>query len=73
MIGDHGPFIELSEDQLVFRPKPKWPGKPKRPVKYLWLLGPSGEKIYKQMGTVSYADYRVGMYYISPFQVRGAE
>ena len=72
VIGDYGAYIEMRPDQMVLKNiRPKWPGEPRRPVKYLWMVPIDGSpsKIYEQRGTVSYADYRVGMYYVAPSQV----
>jgi len=70
VIGDYGAFVEFSEEQANY---PcgfdlRWPGKPRRPVKYLWCQtrDPLKTKVYLQQRTVSYADYRVGFYYVDP-------
>ena len=74
VIGDYGAYIEMSEKQMnldilyipnrqKFRLSPGFYGK------YIWLTSDGDNKIYKQIRTVSYADYRVGYYYISPYEV----
>jgi hypothetical protein len=73
VVGDYGAFIEFDEidanheifqipENQRFRLSSNFCGK------YLWMT--TGKtKIYKQLRTVSYADYLVGKYYISPFEV----
>lgn len=69
VIGDYGPYIEFSSDQIRHDViMQKYPGEPSRPVKYIWKQAKDQTqvKVYEQRATVSYADYKVGMYYISP-------
>ena len=74
-IGDYGAFIEISEDKMnldllsipsnqKFRLNKGFYGK------YIWMTTDGINKIYKQIGTVSYADYKIGCYYISPYEVK---
>lgn len=74
VIGDYGAFIEFSEAQSnssifyvpsnqKFRLSKGFYGK------YIWLSTDGINKIYKQIKTVSYADYKVGRYYISPYDI----
>jgi hypothetical protein len=72
VIGDYGAYIEFDKEQLnMSLIESRWPGEPIRPVKYIWLQTKdwAKTKVYEQRGTVSYADYLVGKYYISPFDV----
>lgn len=72
--GDYGAYVEFSASQINQDAiKSKWPGKPSRPVKYIWMESKDNlkTKVYFQQGTVSYADYRVGMYYIDPKELIG--
>ena len=77
VIGDYGAYYEISKNNIErklientrgqeYRFKdPKYKDK----VKYLWL-NPKGFpdiKIYYQLKTVSYADYKIGKLYISCF------
>ena len=69
--GKRGDYVELSKDQLaielVSKFRPKVPEEiADEPFYYYWLM-PKGrqEKIYWQIKTVKYADYRRGFYYIS--------
>jgi len=78
VVGDRGPYIEFSEDQVVrehlevpadqaYRLTPRWHGR----VFYEEYRTEHGVMVYKQLRTVSYADYKVGMYYVSPWDVVG--
>ena len=76
VVGDYGAFIEFSEEQIAsdfickrgeeFRLTDK-----RYNCKYIWLTLDDGSdiKIYHQLKTVKYADYKVGKYYISPHEV----
>ena len=69
VVGDYGAYIEFAPEHIVHHNiKNKWPGKPSRPVKYIWMVTCDNEqtKVYFQQGTVGYADYKIGMYYITP-------
>lgn len=78
VIGDYGAFLEISPKQILstnikceigqeYRFEPRY----REQVKYLWLtaIDYSHCKIYQQLRTVSYADYRPGMFYVSPYEV----
>lgn len=76
VIGDHGPYMEFSEADLVceletakgqeYRTRPPYSDN----VKYLWLTPKGGNlKVYKQLKTVGYAPYQVGCYYVCPFEL----
>lgn len=70
VIGDFGAYFEFSTAQINHAViEPRWLGKPKRPVKYLWMVTKDREKtkIYSQQRRVAYADYMPGMYYMSYF------
>ena len=76
VVGDYGAFIEFSEDQLAKRHIDIKEGQEYRlsdkyNVKYLWMTikDTSDIKIYLQKNIVDYADYKVGMYYVSPYEV----
>lgn len=69
VVGDYGAYIEMAPLHIVRdNIEAKFPGKPKRPVKYLWLQTKDvlQTKVYYQRDTVAYADYIPGMYYVSP-------
>jgi hypothetical protein len=79
VIGDYGAFIEFNFNQIVFNNLIIKPGeeyrindeKYKNHVKYVWLttIDNSNIKIYYQKRKVSYADYKRGKYYVSPYEV----
>lgn len=70
--GGRGDYVELTKEQIVVELLSKFnktlPDKVSdEPFYYFWLH-PFGrdEKIYWQIKTVKYADYKIGYYYISP-------
>ena len=79
VIGDYGAFVEFREDQIRKERLIVKPGQEFRindpqfsiRVKYHWLTvnDGSGIKVYFQQKTVSYADYRPGMFYVSPYEL----
>jgi hypothetical protein len=79
VIGDYGAFIEFDDNQAIKENICVQPGqeyrinneKYNKTVKYFWLTANdlSGIKIYQQQKTVSYADYKPNMYYVTPFDV----
>lgn len=72
IIGDYGAFVEFSPDQLVKESiGPKFPGPQRKDVSYLWYetKDAANTKIYLQQRRVLYAEYSVGMYYVSPDDV----
>jgi len=67
VIGDYGAFVEFDRGQCVVGNLTEgWGGR-----KYNWLRTRDrlGTKVYEQLESVSYADYRPGMYYVSPRDV----
>jgi len=76
VVGDHGTYVEFKKEQLrcelyvpdnqKYRLESKW----KEQVSYLWAETTIGGcKVYYQLKTVKYADYKVNMYYISIWDV----
>lgn len=80
VIGDYGPYLEYDLSQVPagmrysvepgqeYRKLPGWRNR----VKYIWYTIPDSDphvKIYWQLRTVSYADYKRKKFYISPFEV----
>lgn len=74
VIGDYGAYIEFSKEHIMldlvikkgqeFRHNDNFKGK------YLWYTSEDDDcKIYFQLRKVAYADYKPGMYYISPYEV----
>ena len=79
VIGDYGAFLEFSDEpkntKFIIQPGQEYrvnDPQYNRNVKYIWLTvdDNSGIKIYKQKGTVSYADYIPGKFYVSVHEVR---
>jgi len=81
VIGWRGPYIEFGKEDLVWnslfmpgdqewRQEEEWRGR----VFYLeWRTREGGRMVYEQLREVGYADYRVGMYYMSPWDLRTIE
>lgn len=78
VIGDYGAYIEFSSAQANKESFTIAPGQEYRiddtryaNVKYAWLTvnDDSQIKIYYQKNTVSYADYKPKMYYVSVYEV----
>ncbi len=75
--GGRGDYIELTKEQIVVELVSKFGNKLPDSIThkpfYYWHLIPVGreEKVYWQIRTVSYADYKIGMYYIDPKLVKG--
>jgi hypothetical protein len=69
VIGDRGPYIEFTKGQLVFK-NFHWIDElsHKYYIEYRSNCE-SNVKLYCQLLQVNYADYRVGKYYISPFDL----
>lgn len=80
VIGDYGAFVEFDKTQVVSQNIKVKAGQEYRyndeqyskNVKYLWLTAKDNSdcKIYFQKKTVDYADYKVEMFYISPYEVK---
>lgn len=79
VVGDYGAFVEFSNEEIFkgsikiksgqeFRINDK---RFSAHCKYEWYTDKYGDglKIYHQKKTVSYADYIVGMWYISPYEL----
>lgn len=78
--GELGGFVEFDETQVIKQNIKVKAGQEYRyndkqyseNVKYLWLTAKDNSdcKIYFQKKTVNYADYKEGMFYISPYEVK---
>ena len=69
VVGDYGAYIEFTPEQVQLKNiENRWPGKPERKVKYIWMQTNDDDltKVYLQKRKVDYADYQPGMYYVSP-------
>ena len=70
--GGRGPYVEFSEDQILLELESKFGNDMNNidslPFYYAWLvpIGKPTTKVYYQLKTVGYADYKIGMYYVSP-------
>ena len=78
VIGQRGPYIEFSPDQIILAnlhvPKNERDRlrEPRRSYVYYfeWRTNDDANvKVYEQKKTVDYADYKVGLLYISPFDL----
>ena len=74
VIGDYGAFIEFqnpNQEKLIIQPGEEYRLKQDYKVKYEWLTINDGSeiKIYHQINLVDYADYKIGMYYVSVHEV----
>lgn len=75
VIGDYGAYVEFTTPgcQFVVEKGQEYRYQDKyKNCKYFWLTVPdeSHIKIYKQRHTVSYADYLVGKFYVSVYEVQ---
>ncbi len=73
VVGDYGAYLEIASEQICSNNLiPKFRSiAPSRPVKYIWLTTKDGlAKVYHQQAAVKYADYKPGMYYVAPDEVR---
>lgn len=80
VIGDYGAFVEFDKTQAIKQNIKVKAGQEYRyndkqyseNVKYLWLTAKDNSdcKIYFQKKAVNYADYKEGMFYISPYEVK---
>lgn len=75
VIGGRGPYVEFTEDQIDWKafhiPKDQVYRLTDRRVYYVELrsIDFSNTKLYYQLQTVAYADYKIGMLYISPYDL----
>ena len=79
VIGDYGAFIEFDKNQVIRESLQVKSGQEYRinnpkyseHVKYYWLTpkDDSDMKVYFQKRTVTYADYEVDMFYVSPYEI----
>ena len=75
VIGGRGPYVEFNDEQIDFKafyiPKDQLYRLTDRRVYYIELrsIDKSNVKLYYQLQTVAYADYKIGMLYISPYDL----
>ncbi len=76
--GGRGDYVEFTKKQLVLPLKSKFNQRLPEIILgteyyyYYWLISKEGfeYKIYWQIKTVKYADYKIGFYYIDPKNIR---
>jgi len=79
VIGGRGPYVEFRADQIVEEnfeiPEDQEYRKTDKRVYYIEARSKdeSYVKLYIQKKTVAYADYKIGMLYISPFELKTEE
>jgi hypothetical protein len=77
VIGERGPYIEFerknfsSESNLIIPLTESWRTKSKNVYYVEWSACPNLDniKVYFQKRVVDYADYKIGKFYISPFDL----
>lgn len=68
VVGDYGAYVEIATCHINgMALLDRFPGKPSRVIKYIWKQTNDRERtrVYHQVGTVEYADYKPGFYYIA--------
>ena len=72
--GGRGAYVEFSESQIIPNLHSKFGNKIEDtnvPYFYFWMIPDDDTiKVYYQLKTVSYADYKIGMYYVAPDQFK---
>ncbi len=75
VIGDRGPYAEFTDAQIVLPsfhiPKTQLYRLTDRRVYYIEMRSVDvyDVKLYYQLQTVAYADYKIGMFYMSPYDL----
>jgi len=75
VMGGRGPYVEFTEDQIIFKsfhiPKNQLYRLTDKRVYYVEMRSTDDNnvKMYFQLQTVAYADYKIGMFYISPYDL----
>lgn len=75
VVGGRGPYVEFTDEHINFKsfhvPKDQLYRLTDRRVYYVELrsIDESNVKLYYQLQTVAYADYKIGMFYISPYDL----
>ena len=80
VIGDYGAFIEFDKSQIIRENIKIKEGQEYRindpiyseNVKYYWLTAKDNSdiKVYYQKKTVTYADYKPEVFYVSPYEIK---
>ena len=75
VIGGRGPYVEFTDEQILLDnfhvPREQLYRLTDKRIYYVEFRSScrSNVKLYYQMKTVAYADYKIGMFYISPFEL----
>jgi hypothetical protein len=75
VIGGRGPYVEFTDNQVIFKafhiPKDQLFRLTDRRVYYIEMrsVDDAFVKLYYQLQTVAYADYKIGLLYISPYDL----
>jgi len=75
VIGGRGPYVEFTDNQIVLEsftvPKDQLYRFSDKRIYYIEFrsIDDSNIKLYYQLKTVAYADYKIGMFYISPYEL----
>jgi hypothetical protein len=72
VFGDRGPYIEFTSDQIRCELRRHFDNELPPDSYYEWLDTPdcARAKVYRQVRTVKYADYRTGLFYVDPSLLR---
>lgn len=74
VVGDYGPYVEFNKHQVNLEQiKNRWTTNDlTKKIKYIWMQTQDTvrTKVFKQVDTVPYADYKVGRYYVDPSDLR---
>lgn len=67
VIGARGPYMEFTDEQIVNEAL-RWERAGAYYTEYR-TIDACNVKVYRQIATVEYADYKPGLWYISPFEL----
>ena len=76
IIGDYGAYIEINKndiykDNIILKPGQEFRKEHWFSGKYIWYTDKLNKcKLYYQLRTVKYADYKVCFFYVSPYEVK---
>lgn len=71
VIGGRGPYVEFQDDNIV-QESLRWERAGAYYTEYR-TIDACNVKVYHQISTVAYADYRPDLWYISPFELTGED
>jgi len=75
VIGGRGPYVEFTDEQIIqtnflVPEDQRWRFTNSNSYYNEYRTSQDNVKVYHQKKTVDYADYKVGMWYISPFDLK---